>query len=580
MDSKDEEISSLNEEIQKIRTVLQMTESSQDLEDKKFRLAEKIKQFEQDILNEQEINEKLNLNLVEWNNANQILEQEILNNQELNQKLNEQLASDQINISSLQQCYENLKNDEKETSKNINELETKRLELKLKIESLEAEIIDFQELNTKLVDNLQQWQQANKILEDQIIEAQQQNSDFVNQSNDLIEKSKLNEEKSLIQELIGESECFTDQNKDLNLMHNEKKFESLIDQNTQTVHNSSDDFENSIITTKYKLEESETNIELIEGEILRNQELYSNLMENLVEWENANRVLEKQIIDLQTQNNELALSHQSFEPKFLFGEEISKLKQEYEEQLNSKEMKIKDLLNKLSKFEENLISNDSNLIDQVSAKDNLDYTLISENNDEISASIINSVAIVKNEDDKIKSQTDEKQNFLNEEQIKELYNQLESKNRLIKELNKSIDQYSNLNKMSERIEDLETCKKKTNELENEIKIIQNKIFESEELNEQLKKNLTEWNNANETLEAKIYEYQRENMGLTLRLDDQIAKNNEGIIKNISDKYNKEIEDLKKEFDRQQQINDETDLLKEVIELKDQKLNDLNAMLEK
>ena len=52
----------------------------------------------------------------------------------------------------------------------------------------------------------------------------------------------------------------------------------------------------------------EENIKSLELNILANQELNQNLNENLIEWQNANQLIEQQIVLLQEQNQKLTFS--------------------------------------------------------------------------------------------------------------------------------------------------------------------------------------------------------------------------------------------------------------------------------
>jgi chromosome segregation ATPase len=91
-----------------------------------------------------------------------------------------------------------------------------------------------------------------------------------------------------------------------------------------------------------ELERLQVQVKSLEEEILRNQELYNQLGENLVAWQNSNTALEHQIIDLQERNFQLSQrvsdGHDNTKPS-----ELENMFAEKSSQLEQLELKIADL---------------------------------------------------------------------------------------------------------------------------------------------------------------------------------------------------------------------------------------------
>lgn len=198
-----------------------------------------IERLENEILQSQELNKQLNENLLEWQNANSIVEQQIILLQNKNNQLNVELIekqadqpnektdqrNDQIEqqLAQLRNDYvglEAVKNDldlknrqltieidrlkseldenaQKQTVTNVksagwddfeslnlntenndnafNSLQVKNQDLMAKIQQIEKEILENQELNRKLNENLVEWQTTNQTIEREILLLQEKN---------------------------------------------------------------------------------------------------------------------------------------------------------------------------------------------------------------------------------------------------------------------------------------------------------------------------------------------------------------------------------------------------------------------
>ncbi|CAF1149102.1 unnamed protein product, partial [Brachionus calyciflorus] len=269
-------------------------------------LNSRIKTLEEEILQSQEFSVRLNDNLVQWQHANQVIEQQILILQQQNSILlnNQQHLANDENCDN--QCFkldqesqtdklENVSNENKnllnEIDQNIENRELIKKDLEEKSRIVEEEILKSQELNSQLNDNLIQWQQANKILEQQILGLQQENNNLLS-----VQQNQSNSFK--LQELEQKLESKDKEIKNLQIKLFELDSSSLV-LSVENLESKKTELSGVISNLQFEISN-------LESDILKSQELNSQLIQNLSDWQIANQNLEEQILLCQKLNSELS----------------------------------------------------------------------------------------------------------------------------------------------------------------------------------------------------------------------------------------------------------------------------------
>jgi golgin subfamily B member 1 len=310
-------------------------------------LIDENKLLETNILQNQELNTNLNENLLEWQNANQVLEQKIVllqeHNENLANKMNELLKNNQdlIEIESYKNEIEKLKSRIQSSEEIMNQQD--------------YEIKQMNNDNSELLKQIDSVKNENQIRNDELND--RLTKTLEESATNLIQVEELTDQIKSLEKTVGD---LNEENRNLKDL---KLDEKVVQQNlVKSVD------QNDLQTKKIELESTfdtlTNSIRSLESSIMENQELNQNLNANLIEWQNANQILEHQIVLLQDQNVRLNTNLNNVSTNFVnngqeMSNELENLNIKYDSILQSKheiENKNSGLLLELNQLESDLES--------------------------------------------------------------------------------------------------------------------------------------------------------------------------------------------------------------------------------